>query len=111
MSITRLLGITSENYNKMYWETKLDWFHFYNKGYQELQIALLNQSLHNFYDKKYRELENHFINHMLFFDTPKSKEQLIDLYVDITNEVYRFYPNALQSKIKKSKIINQSQFN
>lgn len=111
MKIYKILNTTAEQYNQMYWETKLDWFHAYNQSNQDLQLALLNQRLHNFFDKKYKDLENHFMNQVLLFNQGKSADELIDLYVDITNDIYKAYPKALQIKIKKTQRINQTQFN
>ena len=93
-------------------ETRLYWFKINNPTNQELQIALLNQSIHNYFDKKFNELEQHFCNHIMCFGTSKNQNELIDLYVDITNEIYRYYPKALSKKLKsKQKIHNHHQFN
>ena len=111
MKVHQILKISQAQYNQLLWDAKFDWFKTYSYTNQELQMALLNQSLHNYFDKKFQELENHFVNEFLFFETPKCQNQLIDLYVDITNEIFRTFPQALKPKIKAKQKIYQPTFN
>lgn len=111
MKIHQILKVPVSHYNKTVWQTKLDWFKIYNPTNQELQIALLSQSLHNYFDKKFAELENHFVNQVLFFDAPTDKNQLIDLYIDITNDIFKTFPSALKPKISKKQKIQELSFN
>lgn len=111
MKIHQILRISIVDYKRILWETKFDWFKTHSHSNQELQIALLNQSLHNYYDRKYKELENHFVNQVRFFETPKSQNEMIDLYVDITTEIFRTFPQALKPKLKAKQKIYEPQFN
>ena len=111
MKTHQILNISEADYKKILWETKFDWFKTYNHTNQELQIALLNQSLHNYFDRKFQELENHFKNHVRFFERPKSQAEMIDLYVDFTNEIFRYFPKALKPKLTAKQKIYEPEFN
>jgi len=111
MKIHQILRISIVDYKRIFWETKFDWFKTHSHSNQELQIALLNQSLHNYYDRQYKELENHFVNQVRFFEAPKSQNEMIDLYVDITTEIFRTFPQALKPKLKAKQKIYEPQFN
>jgi len=111
MKAHQVLKISVVDYNKILWDTKFDWFRIYTTSNQELQVALLNQSLHNYFDKTFKELENHFINQILFFDSPKNQSELIDLYIDITNDIFKKFPKALKPKLKAKQKIVEPSFN
>lgn len=111
MRMHQILKISLADYKDILWSTKFDWFKTYNHTYQDLQIAITNQKLHNYYDKKYQELENHFLNQIRFFEAPKTPHEMIDLYIDVTNEIFRTYPRALEEKLTVKQKIVQPLFN
>lgn len=111
MKIHKILNIKIEQYNNIILYTKMDWMEAFNPTRQELQLAMLNQRLHNYFDFNYKELEHQFINYITFIDKPKTNAEMIDLYSDFTGEIYKSLPYSLKVNIKAKQKIVEPSFN
>lgn len=98
-TVTQILQITPSHRKQMIMDTYVAWCMTHVPHPKELQLALNNQRLFNYYLAQYKHLEMQFRLHSTVFNVNWNRSKCFDLYIDITNAIFKRYPQTLLPKI------------
>lgn len=107
MNILKILQVTEEAYEAMFFDTYISWCMDFVTNYEnELQKLVASPAINKWFRTEMDKLEKPFIEETLPYLGVITKEVAREQYADATDPIFRRFPKPLIEKAKRPLTIN-----